>query len=224
MLRSRTQSLSVLRRTISQWPVLQPPSLSAESEEFEARTLEISNFFSLPRFAAIKRPYPPSAVASKQGSLPVLPLPSTLLANKLFSLLSKAADEGRPVHTMGAIDPVQMTQMAPHQEVVYISGWAASSVLTTGNNEVGPDLGWVHRVALPPPPYVRSPYPATIPIRPCRTKSTGSSVRSNCTTESTTMNGYPLLRSNEQRWNTSTTSVLSSQMLIRGKFSARADY
>jgi isocitrate lyase len=43
----------------------------------------------------------------------------------LFSLLSKAADEGGPVHTMGSIDPVQMTQMALHQEVVYISCWAA---------------------------------------------------------------------------------------------------
>lgn len=101
----------------------------------------MSSFFSSPRFASLKRPYPPSAVASKQGSLPVLPLPSTLFADKLYALLSKAASEGKPVHTMGAIDPVQMTQMAKHQEVVYVSGWAASSVLTTGNNEVGPDLG-----------------------------------------------------------------------------------
>ena len=45
------------------------------------------------------------------------------------------------MHTMGAVDPVQMTQMARWQEVVYISGWAASSLLTTANNEVGPDLG-----------------------------------------------------------------------------------
>jgi isocitrate lyase len=120
---------------------LQPPSLDAETAEFEARTSEMSSFFSLPRFASLKRPYSPSAVASKQGTLPVLPLPSTLLADKLYALLSKAASEGKPVHTMGAIDPVQMTQMARHQEVVYISGWAASSVLTTGNNEVGPDLG-----------------------------------------------------------------------------------
>ncbi|KAG8219427.1 isocitrate lyase [Butyriboletus roseoflavus] len=42
---------------------------------------------------------------------------------------------------MGAIDPVQMTQMASHQQVVYVSGWAASSLLTTGSNEVGPDFG-----------------------------------------------------------------------------------
>jgi isocitrate lyase len=41
---------------------------------------------------------------------------------------------------VGAIDPVQMTQQAENQEVLYVSGWAASSVLTT-TNEVSPDLG-----------------------------------------------------------------------------------
>lgn len=41
---------------------------------------------------------------------------------------------------MGAIDPVQMTQQAPNQEVLYISGWACSSLLTT-TNEVSPDFG-----------------------------------------------------------------------------------
>jgi len=41
---------------------------------------------------------------------------------------------------VGAIDPVQMTQMAENQEVLYVSGWACSSVLTS-TNEVSPDLG-----------------------------------------------------------------------------------
>jgi hypothetical protein len=122
---------------------LAPPSLEEEAAQFNERITEMAAFFALPRFSALKRPYTPASVASKQGTLPVLPLPSTLLADKLFALLSSAAGEGKPVHTMGAIDPVQMTQMARHQQVVYISGWAASSLLTTGNNEVGPDLGCV---------------------------------------------------------------------------------
>ncbi|KAL1951201.1 hypothetical protein VTO73DRAFT_350 [Trametes versicolor] len=120
---------------------LTPPSAEEETAAFEARVADMETFFNHPRFASLKRPYTAAQVASKQGSFPVLPLPSTLLANKLYSLFEKAHAEGKPVHTMGAIDPVQMTQMAPHQEVVYVSGWAASSVLTTGNNEVGPDLG-----------------------------------------------------------------------------------
>ncbi|KAF7302970.1 Isocitrate lyase [Mycena kentingensis (nom. inval.)] len=120
---------------------LQPPSLDEESKQLEERTAEMARFFALPRFANTKRPYTPADVASKQGSLPALPLPSTLLADKLYALFTQRAEAGLPVHTMGAIDPVQMTQMAEHQEAVYVSGWAASSVLTTGNNEVGPDLG-----------------------------------------------------------------------------------
>jgi isocitrate lyase len=41
---------------------------------------------------------------------------------------------------VGAIDPIQMTQQAPNQEVLYISGWACSSLLTS-TNEVSPDFG-----------------------------------------------------------------------------------
>ncbi|KAF5332559.1 hypothetical protein D9611_005088 [Ephemerocybe angulata] len=120
---------------------LQVPSVDEEAAQFNARVQEMEGFFKQPRFNGIKRPYSASSVASKQGSLPVLPQPSSLLADKLFRLFSRAEQEKKPIHTMGAIDPIQMTQMARHQEVVYVSGWAASSVLTTGNNEVGPDLG-----------------------------------------------------------------------------------
>lgn len=119
---------------------LDPVAVEEESHEFQARCAELKSFFSRPRFAGIKRPYTASDVVSKQGSFRPVPLPSSLLADKLFALLTRAAKEGKPIHTMGAIDPVQVTQMARYQEVVYVSGWAASSVLTTANNEVGPDL------------------------------------------------------------------------------------
>jgi len=139
----RIPSLARMTRAMSTLPALplHPPSVDEEVAEFEHRTDEMAQFFALSRFKGIKRPYSPASVASKQGSLPVIPLPSSLLADKLFTLFTQRASEGKPVHTMGAIDPVQMTQMACNQEVVYVSGWAASSVLTTGNNEVGPDLG-----------------------------------------------------------------------------------
>lgn len=137
----RVSGRRLIRAMSSSALSIRPPSLDEETAQFNQNVSEMANFFSSPRFSSIKRPYSPSDVVSKQGSLPALPLPSTLLADKLFSLLSEAAQAGQPVHTMGAIDPVQMTQMAPFQQVVYVSGWAASSVLTTGNNEVGPDLG-----------------------------------------------------------------------------------
>ncbi|EMD42309.1 hypothetical protein CERSUDRAFT_79893 [Gelatoporia subvermispora B] len=120
---------------------LTPPSAAEETAALADRVATLEAFFKSPRFSGLTRPYTAASVASKQGSLPTLPLPSSLLADKLFRLFQQASAEGRPVHTLGAIDPVQMTQMARHQEVVYVSGWACSSVLTTGMNEVGPDLG-----------------------------------------------------------------------------------
>jgi len=42
--------------------------------------------------------------------------------------------------SVGAIDPIQMSQQAANQEVLYVSGWACSSVLTS-TNEVSADFG-----------------------------------------------------------------------------------
>ncbi|KAJ3521989.1 hypothetical protein NM688_g8940 [Phlebia brevispora] len=120
---------------------LQPPSGDVEQAQFNEQVQEIQSFFDQPRFKGLKRPYTAEQIAASQGSLPVLPLSSTLLSDKLYRLFEERAKEGKPVHTMGAIDPVQMTQMAKNQEVVYVSGWAASSLLTTCSNEVGPDIG-----------------------------------------------------------------------------------
>ena len=119
---------------------LDPPTVDEEASEFESRVAALQEHFSSPRYTGIKRPYTAAEIVSKQGSMPVTPLPGSFLADKLFALLKRAADAGKPVHTMGAIDPVQLTQMARYQEVVYVSGWASSSVLTTANNELGPDL------------------------------------------------------------------------------------
>lgn len=140
---ARTRAFLPATRAFATQPSLplSPPTVSAEDAQFNARVQETQAFFDQPRFSALKRPYTAEAIVSKQGSLPVLPLPSTLLADKLWRLFEERSAEGQPVHTMGAVDPVQMTQMAPHQEVVYISGWACSSLLTTCSNEVGPDIG-----------------------------------------------------------------------------------
>jgi isocitrate lyase len=119
---------------------LQPPSAEEEAADFQRSCDEVQAFFDSPRFKGIKRPYPPSAVVSKRGSIAATPPQSSLMADKLFSLLRHRFSKGEPVHTMGAIDPVQQSQMAYHQEVTYVSGWACSSVLTTCSNEVGPDL------------------------------------------------------------------------------------
>ncbi|EEH22112.2 isocitrate lyase [Paracoccidioides brasiliensis Pb03] len=112
---------------------------SAEDALFNEQVKAVTEWWNTPRYEGIRRPYSAEAVVSKRGSLQQT-YPSSIMARKLFNLLNERAKTGKPVHTLGAIDPVQMTQQAPNQEVLYISGWACSSLLTT-TNEVSPDFG-----------------------------------------------------------------------------------
>ncbi|RMZ75761.1 hypothetical protein DV737_g5147, partial [Chaetothyriales sp. CBS 132003] len=111
----------------------------AEDALFAEQIKQVEAWWSSPRYAGIKRPYTAADVVSKRGSLQQS-YASSLMARKLFNLLAERAAAGLPVHTMGAIDPIQMTQQAAHQEVLYVSGWACSSLLTT-TNEVSADFG-----------------------------------------------------------------------------------
>lgn len=80
------------------------------------------------------------------GSLEVEPPASSRMADKLWSTLRSKSQQGLPLHTLGAIDPVQVggvpyeipwvlplknmiqvTQMARAGiEALYVSGWACS--------------------------------------------------------------------------------------------------
>jgi isocitrate lyase len=111
----------------------------AEDALFEQQVADVKSWWSSPRYEGIKRPYSAEDVVTKRGTLQQI-YPSSVMARKLFNLLKERASAGQPVHTMGAIDPIQMTQQAENQEVLYVSGWACSSVLTT-TNEVSPDFG-----------------------------------------------------------------------------------
>ncbi|MCJ1364557.1 hypothetical protein MMC16_003669 [Acarospora aff. strigata] len=123
------------------YQLLSTPDKAGDAEDalFKQQVQDIKEWWTSPRYQGIKRPYSAEDVVSKRGSLQQI-YPSSLMARKLFNLLNEKAAKGEPVHTMGAIDPVQMTQQAPNQEILYISGWACSAVLTT-TNEVSPDFG-----------------------------------------------------------------------------------
>ncbi|KIW51106.1 isocitrate lyase [Exophiala xenobiotica] len=149
--------LTIMSRHLSSLPPVEPPvSASLPSDSFQLLSTEtkagdaedllfkqqvedVKKWWASPRYKGIKRPYTPEDVVSKRGTLQQT-YPSSIMARKLFNLLAERAAEGKPVHTMGAIDPVQMTQQAPNQEILYVSGWACSSVLTT-TNEVSADFG-----------------------------------------------------------------------------------
>ncbi|KAI9056192.1 hypothetical protein LZ554_001120 [Drepanopeziza brunnea f. sp. 'monogermtubi'] len=112
---------------------------AAEDALYEQQLKDVEAWWASPRYEGIRRPYSPADVVSKRGSQ-LQSYPSSLMARKLFNLIREREAKGEPIHTMGAIDPIQMTQQAPNQEVLYVSGWACSSVLTT-TNEVSPDFG-----------------------------------------------------------------------------------
>lgn len=131
---------------------------AAEDALFTQEVEDVKQWWASPRYEGIQRPYSAEDVVSKRGTLQQT-YPSSLMARKLFNLFKEKAAAGEPVHTsernwvgrisektrtdgsiVGAIDPIQMTQQAANQEVLYISGWACSSVLTS-TNEVSPDFG-----------------------------------------------------------------------------------
>ncbi|ORY22123.1 isocitrate lyase [Naematelia encephala] len=112
----------------------------SEASAFEAEVKAVEAFQKQPRFARTNRPYTAADVVSKRGTLQ-LSYPSDVMAKKLWKILeSKARGEGGGVTaTYGALDPVQLTQMAKHLETVYVSGWQCSSTASS-SLEPGPDL------------------------------------------------------------------------------------
>ncbi|ODV61935.1 methylisocitrate lyase ICL2 [Ascoidea rubescens DSM 1968] len=125
-----------MQSTLSKFPY---PDQAQEKDYFAAEVDRIQKRFNSPRYKDIKRPYTAKDVALHRGTLPNS-YPSSIQADKLFNLLTQRKSEKKPVHTIGSVDPVQMSQSALNQEIVYISGWACSSLLTT-TNEVSPDFG-----------------------------------------------------------------------------------
>ncbi|KAJ7212199.1 isocitrate lyase icl, partial [Mycena pura] len=115
--------------------------MSRERAAFQQEVAQVEQWWKAsasPRFARVTRPYTAAEVVAKRGTLPIQ-YPSNVLARKLWSLLGEHAKRGTPSHTYGALDPVQVTQMAKYLETVYVSGWQSSSTASS-TNEPGPDL------------------------------------------------------------------------------------
>ncbi|EKM51946.1 uncharacterized protein PHACADRAFT_262369 [Phanerochaete carnosa HHB-10118-sp] len=110
----------------------------SERAALKAEAAKVEQWWREHRFRKVKRPYTAEQVVSKRGTLSIQ-YPSSIMAKKLFALLDEKFKRGEPSHTYGALDPVQVTQMAKYLETVYISGWQCSSTASS-TNEPGPDL------------------------------------------------------------------------------------
>merc|ERR1719463_840165 len=64
---------------------------------------------------------------------------SAKLSEKLYAMMRDHQAKGTCSHTFGALDPVQVAQMAKYLTSVYVSGWQSSSTAST-SNEPGPDV------------------------------------------------------------------------------------
>lgn len=100
---------------------------------------EIEKWWSEPRWKHTRRPYSAKEIAARSGTLSKIVYPSSIMSQKLYKLLKLHAENGTVAQTFGALDPVQVTQMAKYLDTVYISGWQCSSTSST-SNEPGPDL------------------------------------------------------------------------------------
>merc|ERR1719236_222720 len=65
--------------------------------------------------------------------------PGAKLSHKLYAMCRDNQAKGQCSHTFGALDTVQVTQMAKYLSTVYVSGWQSSSTAST-SNEPGPDI------------------------------------------------------------------------------------
>jgi len=104
------------------------------SDEIQA----IQNWWGTERFKYTKRPYTAKDVAVLRGTISSKPL-SAYTSTKLYNMVRASFEKGQFNHTFGALDPVQVIQMAKYLSCVYVSGWQCSSTAST-TNEPGPDF------------------------------------------------------------------------------------
>jgi len=85
------------------------------------------------------RPYTAEQVVELQGSLAPEVTYAKQMSDKAFNMFTELRNKKSCEVTFGALDPVQVAQMAKYGKVVYVSGWQCSSTAST-SNEPGPDL------------------------------------------------------------------------------------
>ena len=99
---------------------------------------ETKKWMSSERFKLINRPYDAEDVVLLRPSLMTEPL-SNHQSKKLWTLFQNLSKSKKCSLTFGALDPVQVVQMAPYVSSVYVSGWQCSSTASV-TNEPGPDF------------------------------------------------------------------------------------
>merc|ERR1719159_360216 len=114
------------------------PTSAAEDESFAARVKEMDAWMKSDRFKHTTRPFSAEQVIKLQGTVP-LHFVGAQISDKLYKMMREHQAKGTCSHTFGALDTVQVVQMAKYLTSVYVSGWQSSSTAST-SNEPGPDI------------------------------------------------------------------------------------
>jgi len=114
------------------------PVSAQEDADFAARVTAMKAWMATERFKYTKRPYSAEDVIKLQGTVP-LHFVGAQISDKLYKMMRQLQAEGKCSHTFGALDTVQVVQMAKYLTSVYVSGWQSSSTASS-SNEPGPDV------------------------------------------------------------------------------------
>jgi len=114
------------------------PTAASEDSDYAARVSGMDAWMKSDRFKHTTRPYKAEDVVKLQGTMP-LAFTGAKVSAKLYAMLREHQAKGTCSHTFGALDPVQVVQMAKYLTTVYVSGWQSSSTAST-SNEPGPDV------------------------------------------------------------------------------------
>lgn len=113
-------------------------ALDEEEQAYQQEIAAVKQWWQDSRWRFTKRPYTAEAIVQKRGTLKIQ-YPSAVQAKKLWNLVEERFANKQASPTYGCLDPTMLTQMAPYQETVYVSGWQTSSTASS-SDEPSPDL------------------------------------------------------------------------------------
>jgi len=132
------QRVGVIQNQVLSSALVAAPGQS-EDDLFRQRVAQVQEFQGSARYKNTKRQFSAEDVVRLQGSKVHVNSFQNQQSEKLYDMLQQCKATGQCEYTFGALDPVQVTQMAKYLNTVYVSGWQCSSTAST-TNEPGPDL------------------------------------------------------------------------------------
>ena len=88
--------------------------------------------FNSERFKYTRRNYDEEKISNLRPEISTSYV-SSILSQKLYNLFRMKFNNRDVTYTYGCLDPVQVVQMAPYVDCIYVSGWQCASTAATSN-------------------------------------------------------------------------------------------